>query len=142
MKSKICDCRCHRWDNEEIFTEDVLCCEWSGEKFIRPWGRYEILWDGDDCKVKRITVNPGKKLSYQYHQKRAEDWIIIKGDPIITMDDRTYPLPSGNKLHIARGVKHRIENQSDESIVFIEVQTGSYLGEDDIVRLEDDYGRT
>ena len=121
--------------------EDAPCCQWMNEKNIRPWGRYDILWDGDDCKVKRITVSPGGKLSYQYHHKRAEDWIIISGSAMVTIDDNTFSAHSGERIHIAKTRKHRIENQSDEDVVFVEVQTGDYFGEDDIVRLEDSYGR-
>jgi mannose-6-phosphate isomerase len=139
---KPCECKCHRWDEPDVWVEkEQICCQWVGEVNIRPWGRYDILWDGDDCKVKRITVNPGGKLSYQFHAQRSEDWIIINGTPMIILDDVEDHLHPGDRIHIAKGCRHRMENQSKLDVVFIEIQTGSYFGEDDIVRLEDSYDR-
>jgi mannose-6-phosphate isomerase-like protein (cupin superfamily) len=112
------------------------------EDNVRPWGRYDILYNGEDCKVKRITVKPGGKLSYQYHYKRSEIWTVISGNGFITLDDDTFYRYPGQTIHIPCGAKHRIENKGDVDLVFVEVQTGTYFGEDDIVRLEDDYGRT
>ena len=108
----------------------------------RPWGEYEILLDSDYCKVKRITVNPKQRLSYQYHHKREENWTIVIGEATITLDDELFILRPGQSVKIIRGAKHRVENtQDDHDLIFIEVQTGDYFGEDDIVRLSDDYGR-
>jgi mannose-6-phosphate isomerase len=112
------------------------------EENVRPWGRYDILYDGDDCKVKRITVKPGKRLSYQYHHKRDELWKVISGVGCVTLDGIDWPVQAGSDVNILKGVRHRVENIGrDEPLVFIEIQTGTYFGEDDIVRLEDDYGR-
>ena len=107
----------------------------------RPWGYYEIISDMDDHKVKRITVFPGKRLSLQRHVRRAEHWFIVRGKALVTVDDRNMELSGGDSVDIARGVRHRIENIGNESLYYIEVQTGDYFGEDDIERLEDDYGR-
>lgn len=114
------------------------------EENVRPWGRYDILYDGDDCKVKRITVKPGKRLSYQYHFKREELWVFISGYGVATIDDQDYTVvgSAGSQVSIGFEQKHRIANTGDVDLVFIEIQTGDYFGEDDIVRLEDDYGRT
>lgn len=108
----------------------------------RPWGQYEVLLDAKDTKVKRITVNPGGKLSYQYHNRRSEHWIIISGVAHITLDDQSKIKTHRDHIYIPLGVKHRVENQQDYPLVFIEVQIGDYFGEDDIVRLEDIYNRS
>ncbi|MFH1725956.1 MAG: phosphomannose isomerase type II C-terminal cupin domain [Elusimicrobiota bacterium] len=107
----------------------------------RPWGRYEILLEEPDYKVKRITVLPGKRLSYQKHAKRREQWTVVRGKALVTLDGQEIPLLPGESVKIPLGAAHRVENPGGEDMVFIEVQTGSYFGEDDIVRLEDDYGR-
>ena len=108
----------------------------------RPWGEFENLLDAKYCKVKRITVNPGQRLSYQYHSKRAEVWTIVSGRGLITIDDITWEITQGKVIQIHIGTKHRIENPDDKnSLIFIEVQHGSYFGEDDIVRIQDDYNR-
>ena len=107
----------------------------------RPWGEYEILLDEWNVKVKRIRVKPGKRLSYQYHKKRREEWIVVKGNlTIILDDDKVFRYP-GESIHIPLGAKHRAWNETSEDVIFIEVQTGTYFGEDDIVRLEDDFDR-
>ncbi len=107
----------------------------------RPWGRYFIIDEQSTYKLKRIEVEPGKRLSYQYHKKRSEVWTIIKGKGLITLNDKVKEHSKGDTILIPQGMKHRIENNSKYKIVFIEIQIGSYFGEDDIVRLEDDYGR-
>ena len=107
----------------------------------RPWGEYEILLDDDKVKVKRIRVKPNKRLSYQYHHKRSEAWTITEGVGTITLNGETSDYISGQTILIPQGTKHRIENKTNNKIIFIEVQTGSYFGEDDIVRIEDDYNR-
>lgn len=107
----------------------------------RPWGTFTVLDEGDDHKVKRIEVLPGKRLSYQKHARRAEHWVIIKGTANVTLNDEEISVPSGQAIDIPIGAPHRVENRGDELLVFIEVQRGSYLGEDDIVRLQDDFGR-
>lgn len=108
----------------------------------RPWGSYEVLSDEDDHKVKRIVVEPGKRLSYQRHSQRSEHWFFLRGDGRFVLDDVEHDVVAGQAVDIPVGCAHRIENTSaDEQLVFIEVQHGSYFGEDDIVRLDDDYGR-
>ena len=107
----------------------------------RPWGSFENLLDTDYCKVKRIIVKPGQRLSYQYHHKRTEHWVIVQGDAIVTLNDEEYIFGEGMVVEIPVGTKHRVKNEFDKNLIFIETQTGTYFGEDDIVRLEDDYGR-
>ncbi len=107
----------------------------------RPWGSFENLLDEDYCKVKRIIVKPGQRLSYQYHNKRSEVWVIVKGRAMITLDEGTNLYSSEDVINIPVGMKHRVENDGKEDLIFIETQTGTYFGEDDIIRLSDDYGR-
>lgn len=107
----------------------------------RPWGYYTILSDATDHKVKRIVVYPGKRLSLQRHRRRAEHWYLIEGEAIVTVDQEQIPLKPGGSVDIPRGALHRVENRGAENLAFIEVQTGDYFGEDDIERLQDDYGR-
>ena len=107
----------------------------------RPWGTYEVLDEGELFKVKRIEVLPGKRLSYQKHAKRAEHWFVVSGIAKVTLDDQEIRVSAGNAIDIPIGSAHRVENDMTESLVFIEVQRGTYLGEDDIVRLQDDFGR-
>lgn len=107
----------------------------------RPWGTFTVLDEGKDFKVKRIEVLPGKRLSYQKHSQRAEHWVVVQGTAKVTMDDREIIVQTGEAIDIGVGAAHRVENSDKELLVFIEVQRGSYLGEDDIVRLQDDFGR-
>lgn len=107
----------------------------------RPWGHYEVLLDSEKTKVKRITVNPNSKLSYQYHNKRSEHWVIIEGIATITVNDFDRVLSTDESIYLPVGIKHRVANYEDTDLVFIEVQTGEYFGEDDIVRIEDIYNR-
>lgn len=111
------------------------------EKSERPWGRYEVLQESNTHKVKCIWVYPGKRLSYQRHQKRAEHWFIVSGSGEVTIDGEIKQIQPGDTVEFDIGVLHRISNTGTEDIVFIEVQTGSYFGEDDIERVEDDFGR-
>ena len=113
----------------------------SIDKEERPWGRFYVLHDESNYKLKRIEVDPGGRLSFQYHNKRSEAWTIVKGKGLITLDDITTEYESGQTIIIPQGVRHRIQNKTNKKVVFIEVQTGSYFGEDDIVRIEDDYNR-
>ena len=108
----------------------------------RPWGSYTVLEDGPTFKVKRIEVLPGKRLSYQRHARRSEHWFIVHGNSVVTLDGERRELSAGESVDIPVGTDHRIENASDQLVTFVEVQHGEYFGEDDIVRLEDDYGRT
>lgn len=107
----------------------------------RPWGRYEVLQESANYQVKRITVLPGKRLSYQRHKFRAEHWFLIAGAAEVTIEGSRKKLEPGASVDIAIGAAHRIANIGAEPVVFIEVQTGTYFGEDDIERLEDDFGR-
>lgn len=111
-------------------------------KVYRPWGSYESIDNGDKYQVKHIIVNPGAKLSLQMHHKRAEHWIVVSGIAQVTCDDKVFPLKENQSTYIPLGAKHRLENTGTEPLHLIEVQSGSYLGEDDIVRFEDTYGRT
>lgn len=110
-------------------------------KEFRPWGFYEVLLEAEYTKVKQITVNPNQKLSYQYHNERKEFWTIVQGSATIILNDEKVFRYQGESIHIPLGSKHRIINEQDVPLILIEVQVGSYFGEDDIVRLEDDYGR-
>jgi len=107
----------------------------------RPWGTFTVLDEGEGFKVKRIEVYPGKRLSYQKHSQRAEHWVVVTGTAKVTLDDRDILVEAGEAIDIAIGAAHRVENPSEKTLIFIEVQRGSYLGEDDIVRLQDDFGR-
>ncbi|HOS97518.1 MAG TPA: phosphomannose isomerase type II C-terminal cupin domain [Deltaproteobacteria bacterium] len=114
----------------------------SGTESRRPWGFYEVLSDDrSDHKVKRITVWPGKRLSLQYHRRRAEHWIVVAGRALVTVNGKELVLSPGGSIDVPIGALHRVESASDVPLVFIEVQQGEYFGEDDIVRLEDDFGR-
>ena len=107
----------------------------------RPWGKWEILAKGSDYKVKRITVKGGQRLSLQLHEKRAENWVIAKGVGAVTVGDKIIDVEENSYIFIPKRTQHRVENKGQEDLVFIEIQKGEYLGEDDIVRIEDDYGR-
>lgn len=108
----------------------------------RPWGTYTVLEEAPNFKVKRIEVLPGKRLSYQKHSQRAEHWFVVEGTAKITLDGKDITIGAGEAIDIPIGSAHRVENPGNNDLIFIEVQRGTYLGEDDIVRLEDDYGRT
>ncbi|MFN2530049.1 MAG: phosphomannose isomerase type II C-terminal cupin domain [Pyrinomonadaceae bacterium] len=107
----------------------------------RPWGSFTVLDEGDNFKVKRIEVAPGKRLSYQKHSQRAEHWVVVQGTAKVTLDDREIIVQTGEAIDIGLGSAHRVENPAANPLVLIEVQRGLYLGEDDIVRLQDDFGR-
>lgn len=107
----------------------------------RPWGSFTVLDEGAGYKVKRIEVLPGKRLSYQKHKHRAEHWMTVLGTAVVTLDDVDHTVERGQTIDIPLGAAHRVSNQGAEKLVFIEVQQGDYLGEDDIIRLQDDFGR-
>jgi mannose-1-phosphate guanylyltransferase/mannose-6-phosphate isomerase len=107
----------------------------------RPWGRFEILLNTDNFKSKRLLLYPGKQLSYQRHQHRSENWTITRGEGTITLNDVESIVKAGDHITIGAGTKHRIRNHTNEPLEFIEVQTGTYFGEDDIERFADDFGR-
>lgn len=110
-------------------------------KVYRPWGSYTSVDIGEGFQVKRITVNPNARLSLQSHRLRAEHWIVVSGIALVTRGQETFYLRENESTHIPAGIRHRLENPEKKNLVLIEVQTGSYLGEDDIVRYEDDFFR-
>ncbi len=111
----------------------------AGEK--RPWGEYRAIDSGEGFQVKHITVAPGGRLSLQSHAKRAEHWVVVHGRARVTVGESVRTLEANQYVHIPLGAKHRLENPGDEPLHLIEVQCGAYLGEDDIVRYDDAYGR-
>lgn len=111
------------------------------EKEKRPWGSYYVIHDESNYKLKRIEVKPNARLSYQFHNKRSEAWTIVQGKGVVKLNDKDIEVNKGDTVLIPCLAKHRIFNNGNENLVFIEVQTGTYFGEDDIVRIEDDYNR-
>jgi mannose-6-phosphate isomerase-like protein (cupin superfamily) len=111
------------------------------ETETRPWGSFTILDEGEGFKVKRISVNPGHKLSLQYHHHRSEHWTVVQGVATVTVGEDIKKLKVNESVYIPLKEKHALSNEGEELMQLIEVQVGDYLGEDDIVRLEDRYGR-
>ncbi|MBX7161250.1 MAG: phosphomannose isomerase type II C-terminal cupin domain [Acidimicrobiia bacterium] len=107
----------------------------------RPWGTFTVLDEGPGYKVKRIVVRPGHRLSYQVHRRRQEHWVVVAGSALVVLDGVDHELEVGDTIDVPVETAHRIANPGDVDMVFIEVQRGDYLGEDDIVRLQDDYAR-
>ncbi|MCC6744987.1 MAG: phosphomannose isomerase type II C-terminal cupin domain [Acidobacteria bacterium] len=107
----------------------------------RPWGNYQVLDEGDGYKVKRLVVHPGSRLSLQRHARRGEHWVVIRGTARVTRNDDVFDLEPGESTDIPLGAIHRIENPGSDPLVIVEVQNGDYLGEDDIERIADDFGR-
>ena len=107
----------------------------------RPWGWYETVSEAPGNKIKRIRVHPGQQLSLQKHHQRAEHWVVVLGAAQVTVGDRVLELTEGQHVDIALGEVHRLTNKTTLPVEIVEVQFGAYLGEDDIVRLQDDYGR-
>jgi mannose-6-phosphate isomerase len=120
---------------------EAMSMSMSNEHDERPWGTYTVLADAPHYKVKQIVVRPGKRLSYQHHARRSEHWFVVRGEGIIVLDGSSFPITAGEAADIPRNAAHRIENAGSDDLVFIEVQHGDYFGEDDIVRLDDDFGR-
>jgi len=108
----------------------------------RPWGSYTVLDSGDGYQVKEIVVKPNKRLSYQRHTHRSEHWFVVRGSGQVVLDGQQLDVAVGDAVDVPIGGSHRMGNSGTEPLVFIEVQLGDYLGEDDIERLEDDFGRT
>jgi mannose-6-phosphate isomerase len=108
----------------------------------RPWGSFTVLDEANNYKVKRIEVLPQSRLSYQRHERRAEHWMVVAGVAKVTLDGREITVETGGVVDVPVGAAHRIENVGKEKLIFIEIQRGIYLGEDDIQRLQDDYGRS
>lgn len=111
------------------------------KKEMRPWGCYEVLLDAPEHKVKRITVEPGQRISLQKHMRRSEHWVVVCGEGEVSLDGSTVILQPHHSVDIPREAIHRIVNKGAVPLVFIEVQMGDYFGEDDIIRIHDDYGR-
>ena len=107
----------------------------------RPWGSYDVLDETTAAKVKRIDVTAGRRLSYQRHAHRAEHWFVVAGTGVVTLDGTERRLAPGDAVDIAQGAAHRIQNVGSEELVFVEVQHGTSFEEDDIERLDDDFGR-
>ena len=107
----------------------------------RPWGSFTVLDEGEGYKVKRIEVLPGKRLSYQRHARRAEHWMVVAGTARVTLDGADRLVQIGETVDIPIGTLHRVANPGPHTLIFIEIQRGDYLGEDDITRVSDDYGR-
>jgi glycosyltransferase involved in cell wall biosynthesis/mannose-6-phosphate isomerase-like protein (cupin superfamily) len=146
------DRRACRASVEERFTRDRMVDEYvevykrvaegglgRAKRGLRPWGGFLVLEEGEGYKVKRIEVKKGRRLSYQRHRRRSEHWFVVEGKALCTIDGKEVILCKGESIDIPLGAKHRIE--AIENLLFIEVQRGSYLGEDDVERLEDDFGR-
>ena len=108
---------------------------------VRPWGNYTILHTDENCQVRKLVVNPGKRISLQSHKFRAEHWFIISGQGTAELDGEEIEVGAGDAIDVPIGSKHRISCSEDSPLVFIEVQTGSSFFEDDIVRYDDDFGR-
>lgn len=113
-----------------------------GEFDVRPWGSWHVLDEGPGYKVKRLEVRPGQRLSYQMHRHRSEHWIVLSGTATCVLEGETVVAGPGRTVHVPTGAAHRITNMHDQVLVIVEVQRGAYTGEDDIVRLQDDYGRS
>ncbi len=107
----------------------------------RPWGSYAVLAEGSAYKLKTITVEPGHRLSYQRHAHRAEHWFVVAGTGVVTLDGQLTDVAPGRAVDVPVGAAHRIENTGREPLIFVEVQHGDSFGENDIERLDDDYGR-
>lgn len=110
--------------------------------YTRPWGTYQTLKINEGCQVKWIEVNPKSKLSLQKHLKRSEHWIVVEGNPVITIDNSKKNYAKNDHVFIPKEAIHRIENETNQKVIIVEVQIGTYLGEDDIIRIEDIYGRS
>lgn len=113
----------------------------SPELDRRPWGSFTVLDEGEYYKVKRIEVLPGKRLSYQRHTRRAEHWFVVRGTAKVTLNGTEFLVNAGESVDIGVGVAHRVANHEGHDLILIETQTGDYFGEDDIERIEDDFGR-
>ena len=108
---------------------------------VRPWGKYNILFKNAGYQVKRIEIKPKLRFSLQKHKKRSETWVVVSGQGLATLGKKEIKIKSGSVVEVARGQAHRMENTGRVPLVFIEVQLGKYFGEDDIIRLEDDFNR-
>ncbi len=143
------DRRTCRDEVEQCFTCQRMAHEYLGvyhriledRENYRPWGHYEDLLERDDHKIKELIVNSGERLSLQKHQHRAEHWTVVSGEALVTVGEKEIPLKLGQSVDVPKGAVHRIMNPGEIPLVIVEVQMGDYFGEDDIIRLEDDYDR-
>lgn len=124
------------------FGTEKCPCSHDIEVGERPWGNYKVLREGPRYKIKEISVNPGAALSYQSHNHRSEHWVVIQGRAKVTIEDQIQILQENQSTYIPVRSKHRLENCGTITLKIVEVQNGSYVGEDDIIRYEDIYGRT
>ncbi|MCG8433824.1 MAG: cupin domain-containing protein, partial [Gammaproteobacteria bacterium] len=113
----------------------------DGNEVFRPWGSYEVLKGSNGFQVKRLCIKPGGRLSLQLHNHRAEHWVVVRGVAKVTLGEKEFNLHENESTYVPKETKHRLENDGEEPVEIIEIQTGSYLGEDDIVRFDDCYGR-
>jgi mannose-6-phosphate isomerase-like protein (cupin superfamily) len=120
--------------NQNTFNNDAI-------REDRPWGYFAVLEETDAYKVKKLVINPHHRLSLQLHKHRDEQWVVVKGNPYLRCGEVSREYSTGESVTIKKGALHRIENNTDSEVIIIEVQSGDYFGEDDIVRLEDDYSR-
>jgi mannose-1-phosphate guanylyltransferase len=122
--------------------QDSKRSEWEVHREVyRPWGKYDLIDYGNRYQVKKITVKPGAALSLQKHQHRAEHWVVVIGTAKVTKGEKTFLLAENESVYIPIGVVHALENPGESDLELIEIQSGTYLGEDDIIRLQDRYGR-
>jgi mannose-6-phosphate isomerase len=132
-------------DQLQTFALDLSTRETAQVNFLdyeeRPWGSFTVLVDNADHKVKSILVAPGQRLSYQTHARRSEHWFVVRGQGSVVLDDVVHEVGPGSTIDVPQGTAHRIKNAGAVDLIFIEVQHGEYFGEDDIVRLDDDFGR-
>ena len=119
----------------------ILTIKMSQKREIRPWGAFTILDEGGQFKVKRLTVNPGHSTSLQYHNYRSERWIVVEGVATVILGSQSHVVEENEWINIPLNEKHKLSNNGNKVMQLIEVQFGEYLGEDDIIRLEDRYGR-
>jgi mannose-6-phosphate isomerase len=127
------------------YPQVAVCCD-RGTIFVRefderPWGRYQVLEEGPGFKVKRLEVKPGARLSLQRHMRRGEHWVVVRGVADVVCGDNKLQVNEGEHIHIPPATNHRVGNSGSTLLTIIEIQLGDYLGEDDIVRLQDDYQR-
>jgi mannose-6-phosphate isomerase len=113
----------------------------SDQPIERPWGEFQVVDIQDAFQVKRITIRPGQRLSYQRHARRAEHWFVVSGSGVAVLDGTEQPMAARTVIDVPVGMAHRVRNDGADDLTFVEVQTGDYFGEDDIERLDDDYGR-
>lgn len=113
----------------------------ESNKVIKPWGSYQTIYGDENTQVKIIKISPSHRPSYQYHFKRTETWVVVCGEGTLTLNDNVSHVKKGDVIFVAKEAKHRVQNTGSEDLIFVEVQMGEYFGEDDIVRISDDYAR-